>query len=107
MRIDKLLWQLRFTKTRGLAQALVTAGHVRRNGDRVLRASQDVAADDTLTVPLPGGVRVIELLALPVRRGPAAEAAACYRALDRQPSASLAADEEQPPQHRPNGGPPQ
>lgn len=107
MRIDKLLWQLRLTKTRSLAQALVATGHVRRNGSRVLRASQDVAEGDTLTVPLPGGVRVIELVALPVRRGPAAEAHACYRALDPQASASLAADTNEPPQHRPHGGPPQ
>ncbi len=107
MRIDKLLWQLRLTKTRGLAQALVATGHVRRNGARVLRASQDVAAGDTLTVPLPAGVRVIELIALPTRRGPAAEAQACYRALDPQPLASLAAGHDQPPHPRLPGGPPE
>ena len=67
MRIDKLLWQLRLTKSRSLAHALVETGYVRRNGARVLRASQDVAAGDVLTVPLPGSVRVIEILALPVR----------------------------------------
>jgi len=103
VRVDKLLWQLRLTKTRSLAQALVAAGHVRRNGARVLRASQDVAEGDTLTVPLPGGVRVIELLALPTRRGPAAEAQACYRALDPQAMPRLAAGEHQPAER----GPPQ
>jgi ribosome-associated heat shock protein Hsp15 len=96
VRIDKLLWQLRLAKTRALAHSLVVAGHVRRNGVRVLRASQDVAKGDTLTVPLPGGVRVIELIALPVRRGPAAEAQACYRALDRDGESAIAAGEEQP-----------
>jgi ribosome-associated heat shock protein Hsp15 len=90
VRIDKLLWQLRLTKTRSLAQALVLEGHVRRNGARVLRASQDVAAGDTLTLPLPGGVRVIELIALPTRRGPAAEAQGCYRALDPQAIPAIA-----------------
>lgn len=98
MRIDKLLWHLRLTKTRGLAQQLVAAGHVRRNGDRVTRVSQEIAAGDTLTVPLPAGVRVIEILALPVRRGPASEAQACYRALDRQPQGGLAADTFQTPE---------
>ena len=98
MRIDKLLWQLRLTKTRGLAQALVGEGHVRRNGSRVLRASQDVAIGDTITLPLPGGVRVIEIVALPTRRGPAPEAQACYRALDRRPFGSIAADDHQPPE---------
>ncbi len=107
MRIDKLLWHLRLTKTRSLAQGLVASGHLRRNGVRVGRASQDVCAGDTLTVPLPGGVRVIEVLVLPARRGPAGEAQACYRALDPQASASLAGSEDQSPQHRPNGGPPE
>ena len=97
MRIDKLLWHLRLTKTRGLAQALVAEGHVRRNGTRVLRASQDVAAGDTLTVPLVQGVRVIEVLALPARRGPAAEAQACYRTLDPHPVGGIAAGEPQSP----------
>lgn len=98
MRIDKLLWQLRFTKTRGLAHDLVLAGHVRRNGARVMRASQDVAAGDTLTIPLPGGVRVIEVLALPARRGPPAEAQGCYRTLDPHANPALAAGQEQPPE---------
>lgn len=101
MRIDKLLWQLRLTKTRGLAQALVGAGHVRRNGARVMRASQDVAEGDTLTIPLPGGVRVIELIALPVRRGPAAEAQACYRTLDRAGNRAIAPDEPPTPERGP------
>jgi ribosome-associated heat shock protein Hsp15 len=98
LRIDKLLWQLRLTKTRGLAQALVLEGHVRRNGVRVLRASQDVAAGDTLTVPLPGGVRVIELVALPTRRGPAAEAQGCYRALDPHGIRAIAPGETPTPE---------
>jgi len=103
MRIDKLLWQLRLTRTRSLAQALVATGHVRRNGARVTRASQDVAAGDTLTVPLTGEVRVIEVLALPVRRGPAAEARGHYRALDPQAKPALAANPDQSPER----GPPQ
>jgi ribosome-associated heat shock protein Hsp15 len=97
VRIDKLLWQLRLTPTRSRAQALVATGHLRRNGLRVTRASHDVAAGDTLTVPLPIGVRIIEVLALPQRRGPPAEAQACYRTLDPQPSSSLAADTLPPP----------
>jgi ribosome-associated heat shock protein Hsp15 len=90
VRIDRLLWQLRFVKTRGLAQALVAAGHLRRNGTRVLRASQDVREGDVLTIPLHLGVQVIEVLALPVRRGPPAEARACYRALDEGGESAIA-----------------
>lgn len=103
MRIDKLLWQLRLVKTRSLAQHVVAEGHIRRNGVRVLRASHAVAVGDRLTVPLPGGVRVFEVVALPVRRGPPAEAQACYRVLDPQAPPALAAGQQQPPQE----GPPQ
>jgi ribosome-associated heat shock protein Hsp15 len=98
MRIDKLLWQLRLTRTRSLAQALVAQGHVRRNGVRVLRPSQDVTEGDILTVPLPGGVRVVELLALPARRGPSVEAQACYRALDRDGESAIAPGQPQTPE---------
>jgi ribosome-associated heat shock protein Hsp15 len=97
VRIDKLLWHLRLAKTRSLAQSLVAAGHVRRNGHRVLRASIDVAVGDTLTIPLPGGVRVIELVSLPLRRGPAEEAQACYRTLDPTRESAIAPGERQTP----------
>jgi ribosome-associated heat shock protein Hsp15 len=82
MRIDKLLWFLRFAKTRTIAQTMAESGHIRCNGRRVERAHQRVAAGDVLVVPLPAGVRVIEVLALPPRRGPASEAQTCYRTLD-------------------------
>jgi len=82
LRLDKLLWFLRLTKTRNLAQRVVTEGHVRRNGARVMRSHEPVAAGDILVVPLGRSVRIIEILALPHRRGPASEAQACYRALN-------------------------
>lgn len=91
MRLDKLLWFLRFTKTRPLAQALAEQGHIRLNGRRVERSAQGVQVGDVLVLPLPTGVRVIELLALPSRRGPASEAQACYRALDGGAEISIAA----------------
>ncbi len=83
LRIDKLLWFLRLTKTRGAAQALVLAGHLRCNGTRIARAAHMVVPGDVLTVPLGQSVQIIELDALPTRRGPPAEARACYRTLDR------------------------
>ena len=82
MRIDRLLYALRFAKSRTLAQRWIAAGHIRRNGERVTRQDLDVAAGDVLTLPLRSEVVVIELLALPARRGPASEARACYRPLD-------------------------
>jgi ribosome-associated heat shock protein Hsp15 len=91
VRIDKLLWYLRLAKTRTLAQAMAEEGHVRLNGRRVERAHQKVSIGDVLTLPLPGGVRVIELIALPTRRGPAPEAQGCYRALDEGGAFPIAA----------------
>lgn len=82
LRIDKVLWFLRLTKTRPLAQALAEAGHIRLNGRRIERASAKIAAGDVLTLPIGNGVRVIEVVSLPARRGPAMEAQACYRVLD-------------------------
>lgn len=83
MRVDRLLCNLRFLRTRSLAVRLVETGHLRRNGVRILRASQDIAVGDVLTIPLGTTVRLIEVLALPEKRGPAREAQACYRMLDQ------------------------
>lgn len=82
MRIDRLLCNLRFLRTRTMAAHLVREGHLRRNGVRVTRPSQEVAIGDVLTIPLGKAVRLVEVLALPERRGPAREMQACYRALD-------------------------
>jgi ribosome-associated heat shock protein Hsp15 len=82
MRLDRLLWFLRFAKTRSAAQRWIAEGHIRRNGERVTRLDQAIAVGDVLTLPLRSRVLPIEILALPDRRGPAAEASACYRPLD-------------------------
>ncbi|WP_374530039.1 RNA-binding S4 domain-containing protein [Novosphingobium sp.] len=82
MRIDKLLWFLRFTPSRTLAHDWVLDGHMRVNGRRIERPGAAIKAGDVLTLPLRSGVRVIEVLNLPERRGPASEAQACYRTLD-------------------------
>jgi ribosome-associated heat shock protein Hsp15 len=87
MRLDRLLWFLRFAKSRSLAQRWIAEGHMRRNGERVTRQDQPIAAGDVLTLPLRARVVAIEILVLPTRRGPAAEARGCYRPLDGADSA--------------------
>ncbi|MFC4293944.1 RNA-binding S4 domain-containing protein [Novosphingobium tardum] len=79
LRIDRLLWFLRLARTRSAAQAWIASGHVRRNGRRVERTSQPVAPGDVLTLPIGTGVQVVEVVAMPRRRGPPAEARGCYR----------------------------
>jgi ribosome-associated heat shock protein Hsp15 len=78
LRIDKLLWHLRLSKSRSLAQTVVATGHVRVNGIRVEKASVEVKAGDTITIPRGDGAFAIRILAIPPRRGPATEAQACY-----------------------------
>lgn len=82
MRIDKVLWYLRLAKSRAAAQVMAHEGHLRVNGRRIERAHQQIIVGDVLTVPVGREVRVLELLAIPVRRGPAPEARAHYRVLD-------------------------
>lgn len=93
MRIDKLLWFLRLAKTRSAAQVLVSAGHCRLNGKRVERVAQEVRCGDVLVLPLSRGVTVIELTALPDRRGPASEAQSYYRLLDGSSENPIAASD--------------
>ncbi|WP_156839739.1 RNA-binding S4 domain-containing protein [Novosphingobium aquimarinum] len=91
LRIDKVLWFLRLTKTRPLAQELAETGHIRLNGRRIDRASAKIATGDVLTLPLGNAVQVIEIVSLPLRRGPALEARSCYRVLDGLRSNPIAA----------------
>lgn len=97
MRIDKVLWFLRFSGSRGMAQEWVASGHIRLNGRRIERPSADVKCGDVLVLPLPTRVRVIQVLSIPERRGPAIEAQGCYRVLDdagETPLARLQRDTE-------------
>ena len=96
MRVDRLLYFLRFARSRSLAAKLVTSGHLRRNGERIMRTSQPVCAGDVLTLPLPGGVRLVEILVLPQRRGPPREAQECYRVLDPTGQSAIAAAQTHP-----------
>src|SRR6476659_2836864 len=96
MRLDRLLWFLRFAKTRSAAQRWITEGHIRRNGERVTRQDQAIAIGDVLTLPLRAKVLPIEIIALPGRRGPATEAQACYRPLDGAAAIAIAGGETAP-----------
>jgi ribosome-associated heat shock protein Hsp15 len=77
MRIDKWLWAARFFKTRGLAQAAVTGGKVKLNGERV-KAAKTLASGDKLAIRIGELEWVIEIKALSDRRGPAETARKLY-----------------------------
>jgi ribosome-associated heat shock protein Hsp15 len=80
--LDKWLWQARFFKSRSLAAEVIEAGSVRVNGTRISRPGRDVSAGDVLTFAQGARIRVVRILALGERRGPAAEAQAMYLDLD-------------------------
>lgn len=81
LRLDKWLWMTRFSKTRSLAQGFAAKGRIRINGRVIEKPHALVRVGDILTLPLPGGVRVVRVLGLPVRRGPADEAQATYEVI--------------------------
>jgi ribosome-associated heat shock protein Hsp15 len=82
LRLDKFLWFARIVKTRALAQALAEQGRLRLNGRIVDRAHATVRVGDVLSFALRGTVRVLRIEALPVRRGPPAEARALYTEIE-------------------------
>jgi ribosome-associated heat shock protein Hsp15 len=81
MRLDKYLFCIRLLKSRTLAQDLIEEGRTRIDGRRVEKCSDIVRVGSTITLPLRGAVRVIRVIDLPQRRGPAPEARACYEEL--------------------------
>ena len=76
-RLDKWLWHSRFFKTRSLATAAISGGKVHLNGERIKPAHR-VRVGDHISLSLQGVVGEFEVLKLPVRRGPAAEAQTQY-----------------------------
>ncbi len=93
LRIDKWLWQARFFKSRALAAGLAEDGHLRINGQPTRKAGHGVGVGDVLTFPLGNRIRVVRVIALGYRRGPATEAELLYIDLD----APRGADAASPP----------
>lgn len=81
LRLDKWLWHARFFKTRGLAAGMVSGGRVRVDGTPVSKPARAVGPGDVLTFPQGKVVRVVRILAIGSRRGPAPEARALYEDL--------------------------
>ncbi len=81
LRLDKWLWQARFFKTRSLSANEVSAGHVRVNSDRVNKPAFLVSPGDVLTFAQARQIRVVRIVELGTRRGPASEAQTLYEDL--------------------------
>ncbi len=81
VRLDKWLWHARFLKSRSLAADLVAEGRLRVNGQPTDKPARAVGAGDVLTFALHGRVRVVRILEIGDRRGPAPEAQGLYEDL--------------------------
>ena len=81
MRIDRYLHCIRFARSRTLAQTIVAAGHVRIDGKRVEKPSDEVRIGSVIALPLNRDVRIVCVVSLPARRGSPAQARLCYEEL--------------------------
>ena len=81
LRVDKWLWFARFFKTRSLAAKLCNGSVLRCSGTVVTKAHHAVKPGDVLTFPQGRHIRVVKVVALGSRRGPADEARTLYEDL--------------------------
>jgi ribosome-associated heat shock protein Hsp15 len=81
IRLDKWLWFARVVKTRAIAQELASSGHVRVNGQRAESAAKAISIGDVLTIALLSRVRILKVLDVAKRRGPASDAMTLYEEL--------------------------
>lgn len=81
IRVDRWLWFARFFKSRSMATKLVQSGKLRVNSAVMSKASTMVKPDDVLTFPQAKEIRVVRILAIGTRRGPASEASTLYEDL--------------------------
>lgn len=81
LRLDKWLWFARFFKSRTLASAYCEAGRIRIDGAVVNKAHQPVRPGQVLTFVRGRDVRIVRVVSLGVRRGPASEAQTLYEDL--------------------------
>lgn len=84
-RLDVWLFNARFVKSRAIAGRLVAAGGVRINRQPTAKAHAKLREGDVLTLALPAGVRVVRVLVLGTRRGPAIEARTLFEDIPPEP----------------------
>ncbi len=85
-RLDFWLWCARFARTRADCARLASEGLVRINRQPTEKAHARLRVGDVLTLGVHGGVRVIRVLALADRRGPATEARQLYEEIAEEPA---------------------
>ena len=91
-RLDKWLWCARFMKARSDCARLVAGGLVRINRQPTDKPHARLRPGDVITLPLRGDVRVLRVLTLAKRRGPAPEARLLYEELGDGPGLRAGGD---------------
>ena len=81
LRLDKWLWYARFFKTRSAATKAISGGRFRLGGIVMVKPHRQALCGQILTFIQGDRVRVIKIMALGSRRGPAAEAGLLYEDL--------------------------
>ena len=81
LRLDKWLWYARFFKTRALATKAIAGGRFRLDGEVMSKPHRAAQPGQVLTFMQGDRVRVIKIMALGSRRGPATEAVGLYEDL--------------------------
>ena len=89
-RLDKWLWCARFMRARSDCAALVAAGSIRINRQPTDKAHARLRVGDVLTVPVHHSVRVVRVVSLAARRGPAVEARLLYEEISEAASGPCA-----------------
>jgi ribosome-associated heat shock protein Hsp15 len=90
-RLDKWLWCARFMRGRDDCARLAAGGLLRINRMPTDKAHARLRIGDVITLPLRGQVRVIEVMALAMRRGSASDARILYREIS-EPEAGAQRD---------------
>jgi ribosome-associated heat shock protein Hsp15 len=103
VRIDKWLWAARAFKTRSLAADACDGGKVDVNGDAA-KPAKAVRPGDRIEITTPVGRRILKVIALSDRRGPASTAQTLYD--DLTPPAPPRIRQPRPPYRAPGMGRP-
>jgi len=86
LRLDKWLWYARFFKTRALATKAIAGGRFRLDGEVMSKPHRAAQPGQVLTFMQGDRVRVIRIVELGSRRGPATEAMLLYEDLSPEVS---------------------
>ena len=78
LRLDKWLWFARFYKTRANATRAIASGRFRLDGEVMSKPHRAALPGQVLTFIQGERVRVVKIIALGARRGPASEAITLY-----------------------------